>query len=70
MHIGQAIKEELDRQDITVVRLAKELSYTRTNIYKIFEKSSIDTELLYRISIILKLDFFKLYSNRIHENDK
>ena len=68
MHIGQAIKEELDRQGKTVVWFAKELSYTRTNIYKIFEKSSIDTELLYRISTILKLDFFKLYSNRFHEN--
>ena len=68
MHIGQAIKEELDRQGRTVVWFAKELSYTRTNIYKIFEKSSIDTELLYRISTILKLDFFKLYSDRLHEN--
>jgi len=68
MHIGEAIKKELERQGKTVVWFAKELSYTRTNIYKIFDKASIDTELLYRISMILEQDFFKLYSNRMPGN--
>ena len=69
MHIGEAIKKELERQGKTVVWFAAQLSYTRTNIYKIFDKPSIDTEQLYRISNILKIDFFKLYSNRLLESN-
>ena len=67
MHIGEAIRKELERQGKTVVWFAEQLSYTRANIYKIFEKSSIDTELLYRISSVLNLDFFKFYTDRMQK---
>jgi len=68
MHIGEAIRKELERQGKTVVWFAGQLSYTRANIYKIFEKSSIDTELLYRISTVLNMDFFKFYTDRMQKN--
>ena len=58
MHIGKLIKEQMEKQDKTVVWLARELSCSRTNIYKIFEKSSIDTSLLMRISVVLQYNFF------------
>lgn len=58
MHIGQLIKQEMDKQGKTVSWLARELSYCRTNVYKIYDKKSIDTDLLLRISILLKHDFF------------
>ena len=67
MHIGQLIKEELESQGKTVVWFAKQLSYSRTNVYKIFEKSSIDTDVLYRISCILHHDFFKVYADSLKE---
>lgn len=51
MHIGQLIKQEMDKQGKTVSWLARELSYCRTNVYKIYDKKSIDTDLLLRISI-------------------
>lgn len=57
-HIGQAIKQELERQERTVVWFARKLSCDRSNIYRIFQKESIDTNLLVRISIILQYDFF------------
>ena len=69
MHIGEAIRKELERQGKTVVWFAEQLSYTRANIYKIFEKSSIDTELLYRISSVLNLDFFKFYTDRMQKDN-
>ncbi len=61
MHIGLEIKNKLSEKGITVVSFARQLSYTRTNIYKIFEKKSIDTDLLLRISSILDYNFFNLY---------
>ena len=62
MHIGNKIFEEVKRQGKTTVWLAKELSCDRTNVYRIYEKSSIDLSLLMRISNILKFNFFELLS--------
>lgn len=62
IHIGQVIKEELHNQDHTVAWLAEELCCDRTNIYKLFRRKSIDTNLLFRISRILSHNFFKYYT--------
>lgn len=69
MHIGQLIKEQVEKQGKTVVWFANELSCSRTNIYKIYEKSSIDTSLLLRISSILEYDFFSAYTEKLEEKD-
>lgn len=57
-HIGKAIKEELVRRERSVAWFARQLSCDRSNIYRIFQKKSIDTHLLARICIVLKYDFF------------
>ena len=62
MHIGQIIRQELEDQGRSVVWLAKQMSYSRTNIYKIFDRPSIDADVLLRISLVLGVDFFKYYS--------
>lgn len=56
--IGELIKRELSRQERTVVWFANRLSCDRTNVYRIFSKRSLDTELLARISIVLGHNFF------------
>ena len=48
-----------------MVWFAGELSCSRTNVYKIFSKKSIDTNDLLRISRILGYDFFQLYSKEL-----
>lgn len=70
MHVGELIRQQLAEQGRTVVWFAKKLSYSRTNVYKIFEKSSIDTELLLRISNILGYDFFTAYSDFLKNDDE
>ncbi|WP_366926729.1 helix-turn-helix domain-containing protein [uncultured Bacteroides sp.] len=65
MHIGQLIFQKMKERHISVVDLAKKMNCSRTNIYKIFEKESIDTQLLFRFSIILDFDFFNCYSREI-----
>lgn len=59
MHIGRLIQQKVSESGMTVVAFAQKLSCTRVNAYKIFSKSSIDTETLMRISVILDFDFFK-----------
>ena len=65
VHIGQLIEQELRRQRRSVSWFAKELYCDRTNVYKLFRKESVDTSLLYRISVILSHDFFRYYSDHL-----
>lgn len=58
MHIGLAIKQQLKLQRRSASWLAGEIHCTRTHIYKIFDKQTIDIELLMRISRALDHDFF------------
>lgn len=68
MHIGQLIKQKMEEEGKTVSWLARNLSYCRTNVYKIYEKKSIDTDLLLRISALLEYDFFSDYTNEFDKN--
>lgn len=61
VHIGKLIKNELQRQGRSVSWFAEQLYCDRTNVYDIFKRQSIDTELLVRISLILKYNFFHFY---------
>lgn len=60
MHIGNHIKQILDEQpkDHTVTWFARQLNQNRRNVYNIFSRATIDTELLARICRILDHDFF------------
>ena len=70
MHIGQLIKQELENQGRSVVWFAEKMAYSRTNVYKIFERPSIDADVLLRISVILDVDFFKYYSSELKNKKK
>ena len=61
VHIGSLIEQELRRQERSVSWFARKLYCDRTNVYKIFKKQSIDTQLLEQISIILQHNFFDDY---------
>ncbi len=58
VHVGQLIERTLHEQGRSVTWFAVQLCCTRPNVYKIFAKESIDTYLLWRISLILDYDFF------------
>jgi hypothetical protein len=65
IHIGKLIKAELDRQGRKTQWFADQLCFERTNVYNIFRRQSLDTNLLLRISQILQYDFFAHYSQRV-----
>ena len=69
-HIGQIIEKELHRQERSVTWFARRLYCDRTNVYNIFRRQSLDTELLLRISIILEYNFFQIYSDIYKEASK
>lgn len=61
--IGEEIKKVVKERKVTVSWLSRELGCHRTNIYRIFNAASIDTEILLRLSISLKFNFFDFYSD-------
>ena len=65
--IGQLIKEELASQERTVSWFARKLHLDRSNVYRLFQKNSVDTDLLGRISLILDRDFFEEMSSNFRE---
>lgn len=65
IHIGNAIKERLKKQNRSVVWFASQLKCSRTNVYKIFKRESIDTQELLLVSQLLNFNFFKLYADEI-----
>ncbi len=67
IHIGKLIEEELRRQGRSVSWFASRLYCDRTNVYSIFRRKSIDTDLLIRISHILDYNFFNCYLSEFNE---
>lgn len=65
--IGLLIKEELERQERSISWFARKLSCDRSNIYRLFQKDSIDTNLLTRISVVLGRNFFTELSDNVEE---
>lgn len=63
--IGQLIKEELERQERSVAWFARKLCLDRSNVYRLFQRNTIDTGLLARISIILDRNFFTVRLSKL-----
>ena len=63
--VGKLIKEKLDEKGLSAMWLAERIPCRRANVYKIFKKSSIDTELLLRISVVLKFDFSQYFTEEL-----
>lgn len=58
-HFGHLIQTELKAQGRTVTWFAKAIHCDRTNAYKIFNSSHLDSELLFRISRVLNHNFMQ-----------
>jgi len=57
--IGQLIKKKVDASSMDVTAFAKAIDKERTNVYDIFKRDSIDTNLLKKIGQVLNYDFFQ-----------
>jgi transcriptional regulator with XRE-family HTH domain len=68
VHIGKLIKAELKKKRFSVAEFAKTINTDRNNVYHIFKRKSIDTDLLYKISIALEYNFFLEYNPLNNQN--
>lgn len=57
-HIGRLIKAEVKRQGMTTVYLSEQLGCSRMNIYKMYRRAWITTDMLYKVSAALHHNFF------------
>ena len=70
LHIGHLVQEQLRKDKRSVGWLSREIGCTRNHVYKIFNKPSLDGDLLLRISIAMNFNFFQYYTTEFLENMK
>lgn len=63
--LGQLIECKLHEQERSVTWFAQKLCCTRCNVYRLFQKDTLDVSLLMRISRILDCDFFRFYTEEL-----
>lgn len=63
LHIGKLIRKHLEEVGMTKSEFARRLDTSPQNIYGIFKRKSIDTNLLKNISSVLNYDFFQYYAS-------
>lgn len=65
IHIGNLIRDELRRSGHTNQWLADQLDIDRRTLQRLYNKPSIDTQQLFRISRILGKDLFAHYTSML-----
>lgn len=58
-HLGHKIKSVFEQKQMSVSEFARQIHCERTNVYTIFNRTTIDTDLLARISRVLEYNFFE-----------
>ena len=66
IHIGHLIQAQLKDDQRSVGWLAKQIPCTRNHVYKIFNKRSLDADLILKISIAMSFNFFQYYSAEVN----
>lgn len=62
IHIGQTIFDEVKNQKMTIVKFAQLIDLKKQNVKKtVFERQSLDTDLLVKISNVLNRNFFECW---------
>ena len=65
IHIGHIIREQLRKDQRSASWLAREIHCTRNHVYKIFNKPSLDSNLILTISKAMHFNFFRYYSEEV-----
>ena len=70
IHIGKIIKTTLDARGQSYSWLARQINTDVSNVPKILERGSLNTDMLFRISLAMKVDFFAYYSEQYRKKNK
>jgi transcriptional regulator with XRE-family HTH domain len=58
IHIGSLIRQKVDERGMTVSEFARRINCSRSNVYSIFNRSTLSLQLLQIISEVLNYNFF------------
>lgn len=64
--IGKKIKEVINEKGLIISIIAEKLGISHSNLHHIFQRNTIDTQLLLRISLVLDYNFFDLYTEEFN----
>jgi len=67
--IGKLIQKRLKERGMSNAEFARRINTHIRNVYDIFNRKSIDTDLLIAIGEVLDYDFFSHYSKTISKSD-
>lgn len=70
LDIGEIIRFEFEKSGLSIAQFARMINKERSLVYHLFKRRSIDTDLLYRICIVLNIDFFRLFSEKLEVENK
>ncbi|MCX7729197.1 MAG: helix-turn-helix domain-containing protein [Bacteroidia bacterium] len=59
IHIGKLIQDKVHKSGLTISEFAEKINLSRPAVYQMFNKQSIDLDLLKRISVILNENLLK-----------
>ena len=68
IQIGIEIRKQLNAQQRSISWLADNIGCDQSNLCKRLNKPHINTDLLYKISSSLGIDFFALYTNSLSDS--
>lgn len=67
VHLGKIIHDRVNKSGLTITEFADMINLSRPAVYQMFNKHSIDSDLLFRISLILNENFVKYLFYEIEE---
>ena len=70
VHIGKEIEKRVQELNLSITELGEKINTVRSNIYDIYDRKTIDTGLLLKISEVLQFDFFKFYISPDYKLDE
>ena len=70
IHIGQAIKQQLVEQNISIASFAKLINCSRSNVYNILEAQTLDVDRIIKISEALDYNFLQDYFSNNPKTNK
>ena len=66
IHIGEKIKQRAKELRMGPTELGELISTSKQNIYGIYKRKSLDSEMLRKLSKVLDFDFFQYYHTEIN----
>lgn len=68
--LGEHIKAVMSQKNVTVKQLSEAIHCERSNVYDILQRENIGSDLLMKISLVLKYDLFEFLSCQYKEQLK